>query len=470
MDVYFGSPCTFVKSVIPDDVSNDITKESHRELKIKEGSTVFRHPFTMILAGPTGSGKTFFVKDLLEKANIEPMPDRIVYLYKRWQPLYDLMRKSVKPKIEFIKGIPEDLDSDKFFDPKMNNVIVVDDLMSTAAKDPRIMDLFTEGSHHRNLSVLKIDQSLYPPGDKSCTMRRNAQYIVLFKLPGDKRQVMSLAQQMYPGKVNSFVNLFEKATHTPHSYLLIDLKQSTPEEERLKSKVFDEKETQMLGGKGSNDKELNAMPPPPGLPANSGMKRQLGGGTGGSENEHDNDGGDNQRDHREDKKYRSFMTDLLKNCMWFTKSDADNSNQSPEGWDLVLHNFIDHEDISFISNPLALTYLAHLTSKDEPSPYWWECNKNCGGKLRAFYVSKCPACKPTDIYPKLNTKAQTVICHGEDKLPFQTGWNDCLYVIELCNKKKHAFISDHKNCTGKNTKKRKYPEIEIDTTDFLDLV
>jgi hypothetical protein len=45
-----------------------------------------------------------------------------------------------------------DLDSDDFFDPRMRNVVVLDDLMSTAAKDPRINDLFTEGSHHRNLS------------------------------------------------------------------------------------------------------------------------------------------------------------------------------------------------------------------------------------------------------------------------------------------------------------------------------
>jgi hypothetical protein len=52
-----------------------------------------------------------------------------------------------------------DLDSDDFFDPRMLNVVVLDDLMSTAAKDPRINDLFTEESHHRNLSVIALNHN-----------------------------------------------------------------------------------------------------------------------------------------------------------------------------------------------------------------------------------------------------------------------------------------------------------------------
>jgi hypothetical protein len=51
-----------------------------------------------------------------------------------------------------------DLDDDHYFDPRIRNVIVLDDLISIAAKDPRINDLFTEGSHHRNLSVDASDE------------------------------------------------------------------------------------------------------------------------------------------------------------------------------------------------------------------------------------------------------------------------------------------------------------------------
>jgi hypothetical protein len=60
------------------------------------------------------------------------------------------------PRVEFRRGIPMNLDVDDFFDPQIRNVIVSDDLMSIASKEPRINDLFTEGSHHRNLTVIAL--------------------------------------------------------------------------------------------------------------------------------------------------------------------------------------------------------------------------------------------------------------------------------------------------------------------------
>jgi hypothetical protein len=42
-----------------------------------------------------------------------PPPQRIVWLYKKWQPLYDVIRKTVFPRVKKIRrGIPMDLDSE----------------------------------------------------------------------------------------------------------------------------------------------------------------------------------------------------------------------------------------------------------------------------------------------------------------------------------------------------------------------
>ena len=68
-----------------------------------------------------------------------------------------------------------DLNSDDFFDPRIRNVIVLDDLMSTTTKDPRINDLFTEGSHHQNLTVISLNQNLY--FGKDPTQRRRCRRI-----------------------------------------------------------------------------------------------------------------------------------------------------------------------------------------------------------------------------------------------------------------------------------------------------
>ena len=37
--------------------------------------------------------------------------------------------------LEFVQGIPKSVDDDSFFDRKKNNVIMLDDIMSTASKN-----------------------------------------------------------------------------------------------------------------------------------------------------------------------------------------------------------------------------------------------------------------------------------------------------------------------------------------------
>ncbi|KFM83158.1 hypothetical protein X975_06245, partial [Stegodyphus mimosarum] len=40
-----------------------------------------KHPFTMVVAGPTSSGKTVFVKKLVQHRSIDPFPTKIVWCY-----------------------------------------------------------------------------------------------------------------------------------------------------------------------------------------------------------------------------------------------------------------------------------------------------------------------------------------------------------------------------------------------------
>ena len=54
-------------------------------------------------------GKTTFVKELLlnHDQRIRPNIQRIVWLYKRWQPLYDDIHKGIQPKVDIIQGIQQ---------------------------------------------------------------------------------------------------------------------------------------------------------------------------------------------------------------------------------------------------------------------------------------------------------------------------------------------------------------------------
>lgn len=117
---------------------------------------VFKHPFTATISGPTSCGKTHFCKVLLQHC-LTMIWSPPMWLYKRWQPLYDVINSTVYPSVEFIQGIPLDLDQDSFIHPRTKNLVILDDLVSMASKDSRITELFTEGSHHRNLSVIAIN-------------------------------------------------------------------------------------------------------------------------------------------------------------------------------------------------------------------------------------------------------------------------------------------------------------------------
>ena len=62
--------------------------------------------------------------------------------------------------------------------------------------------------------------------------------MVVFKNPRDASQVTHLAKQMYPGLVKFVQEAFKDATSVPYGYLLVDLKQDTPEDMRLRTTVL----------------------------------------------------------------------------------------------------------------------------------------------------------------------------------------------------------------------------------------
>ena len=98
------------------------------------------------------------------------------------------------PTIEFVKGIPESLENDSYLDVNKRNLIVIDDQMIEAGKDNRIVNLFTKGSHHRNLSVIYIVQNLFHQGKGNLSISLNSHYLVLFKNPRDKLQNFDSSQ------------------------------------------------------------------------------------------------------------------------------------------------------------------------------------------------------------------------------------------------------------------------------------
>ncbi len=190
-----------------------------------------QHPFTMIVSGPTSSGKSFFVKDLIKHKQemFSIVPDKIVWFYGIYQPMYDEIQN-----VTFIEGLPS-----KYRDFLGNHTLfIVDDLMSECGNDKRLTYLFTKGSHHLNLSIIFITQNFFHKGREMREITLNAHYLLLCKNRRDLSQITHLGNQLFPRHVRYFQEVFEDATKKPFSYLFIDLRTNTPEELRLRTQIL----------------------------------------------------------------------------------------------------------------------------------------------------------------------------------------------------------------------------------------
>jgi hypothetical protein len=204
-----------------------------------------QHPFTCIVSGMTQSGKSKWIHNLLtfKPSRIVSPPENTIYCYTEYQKeLFSSYGSN--SKIKFHKGMPNESDLDKWFssNSSSNNLLILDDLMQEidTGSGSLISSLFTRGSHHRNLSIILVTQNLFHQNRHFRTISLNASYLVVFKNPRDASQIDHLARQMYPGRADTLHMAYRKATERPHGYLLIDLKQSTPEEARLRTNIFDE--------------------------------------------------------------------------------------------------------------------------------------------------------------------------------------------------------------------------------------
>ena len=193
---------------------------------------IFQHPFTCLISGPTGCGKTSLVKSMIDNRLFFPKPAKILWFFAEDQPLYS----SVKAHVQFIKGLPDDFDS--FLTGSGPGLVVFDDLMTRAHSDQRMTKLFSVGSHHRNLSVIFIVHNLFHQGKEMRNLSLNSHYIILFKNPRDKLQISTLARQMYPGNVKFITEAYSDATKQAYGYLLFDLKPETEERLRIRTGIL----------------------------------------------------------------------------------------------------------------------------------------------------------------------------------------------------------------------------------------
>ena len=121
--------------------------------EVKEYDLRLKSPFTAIVSGPTGAGKTQLVSKLIENALdvcVNP-PIQILYCFGANQEKFSELQANSSIPIEFTEGLI-DIES-RVPSDNQHRWIVVDDLMEEVTKKPEMRTLFTKHSHHKKLSV-----------------------------------------------------------------------------------------------------------------------------------------------------------------------------------------------------------------------------------------------------------------------------------------------------------------------------
>jgi len=188
----------------------------------------FHQPFSYVLAGPSASGKSFYLIHLIRSNLISPKPTKIYW--------YSGSKNNLLPNniihCSDLKSIGE-----TSYPPL--SLIVLDDLAEQQFNLIEVARLFSHRSHHEQISVVLITQNLYQPGKYTRSITLNAKYIQIFKSPRDISSISILNRQLFPAYPKFLSLAYEDATHDkPNSYLLIDLTQQTKDSQRVKTNIL----------------------------------------------------------------------------------------------------------------------------------------------------------------------------------------------------------------------------------------
>lgn len=193
----------------------------------------FIAPCTISLNGPSRSGKTCFIINLVNnmEKHIGGRPiKQILWCYKNENSIPIVLKEN--PIVQFHKNIPTNLD-----EIMSDTLLIFDDcMMDSFSKE--ITEIFTISSHHNNLSVILVLHNLFHQSKFSRNIALNTQYIVYFRNPRDLSSISHLTRQLMPSNSKNLQKLFNEELNKPFTYLIIDLVQDTPEIFRYRTDIF----------------------------------------------------------------------------------------------------------------------------------------------------------------------------------------------------------------------------------------
>ena len=173
-------------------------------------------PFRLIIAGPSGAGKTTFLKELVNNCHFDTPFDKIYYHYPDY---LDEIPVQFEQIVEYKQGL---LDVNDFVTIPKNSLIIYDDMMNECGKSEDTMKLFTVMARKRNVSLIYLVQNVYDNSKHFRNLRLNASGVVMFNFSASNDIAKRVIGQ-FGLQSNLPRRLLDQIYSKPYSYIYVDL-------------------------------------------------------------------------------------------------------------------------------------------------------------------------------------------------------------------------------------------------------
>lgn len=215
-----------------------------------------QHPFRLVDAGASGSGKTTIIFNALVKGDL--LFDKL-YIYAR-----DIYEHKYTTLIKHYIGIATEMGIDigdllvvgdngkdivkvdELDSGKVNLIIFDDWITDKKTMEGVIADHWIRG-RKKNASYCFLSQSYYDIPKK---IRLNSDYFILFRFPESKANQMIVSEQKGDMEYDEFKRLFNIATKGKHSWIFLDKK---TDDDALKVRIGFDRPLKITKFKESDD-------------------------------------------------------------------------------------------------------------------------------------------------------------------------------------------------------------------------
>ncbi|NQY53283.1 MAG: hypothetical protein HRT42_06875 [Campylobacteraceae bacterium] len=194
-----------------------LCETENRVIYLNRFDLKLKHPANYLVTGPSQTGKTTFIFNIIENLEhvITPVIKNVVYIYGMYQKMF----KKYEKKVFFtddLKYISASFDTP--------TLLILDDVMLSLGNSTELLELFTVRGHHRSISVILVLHNIFSIGKVFKSLKDNTHYYYITEYLQDMIKLKIFARQIGDSQdPNYFMSSYLDAIREKYNGLLVDV-------------------------------------------------------------------------------------------------------------------------------------------------------------------------------------------------------------------------------------------------------